>query len=199
MIKLTTRQQQVLDLIKESIKETGFPPTRAELARTLGFKSPNAAEEHIKALAKKGAIEIMPGASRGIKIVEKDKGLPIVGSVAAGSPMLATEHIDEYMDLPSNMFYPSADYLLRVTGMSMKNIGIYEDDLIGVHKTDRIRNGDVVIARIDENVTVKRYERKGNVIYLHPENEEFKVIEVDPSSCHFEVEGVYVGVIRRQV
>jgi len=199
MIKLTTRQQQVLDLIKDSIKDTGFPPTRAELAKTLGFKSPNAAEEHIKALAKKGAIEIMPGASRGIKIVEKDKGLPIVGSVAAGSPMLATEHIDEYMDLPFDMFYPSADYLLRVTGMSMKNIGIYEDDLIGVHKTDRIRNGDVVIARIDENVTVKRYERKGNVIYLHPENEEFNVIEVDPSSCHFEVEGVYVGIIRRQV
>ena len=199
MIKLTTRQQQVLDLIKDSIKDTGFPPTRAELARTLGFKSPNAAEEHIKALAKKGVIEIMAGASRGIKIVEKDRGLPIVGSVAAGSPMLATEHIDEYLDLPPNMFYPEADYLLRVTGMSMKNMGIYEDDLIGVHKTDRIRNGDVVIARIDEDVTVKRYERKANMIYLHPENEDFDVIEVDPSVCHFEVEGVYVGVIRRQV
>jgi len=199
MIKLTTRQQQVLDLIKDSIKDTGFPPTRAELASTLGFKSPNAAEEHIKALAKKGVIEILPGASRGIKIVEKDQGLPIVGSVAAGSPILATEHIDEYIDLPSDMFYPSADYLLRVNGMSMKNIGIYEDDLIGVHKTDRIRNGDVVIARIDEDVTVKRYERKGNAIYLHPENEDFNVIEVDPTACHFEVEGVYVGVIRRQV
>ncbi|BCE00686.1 transcriptional repressor LexA [Marinicellulosiphila megalodicopiae] len=199
MIKLTTRQQQVLDLIKSSIEETGFPPTRAELATTLGFKSPNAAEEHIKALARKGAIEILPGASRGIKIVEKDKGLPIVGSVAAGSPILATEHIDEYLNLPGNMFYPSADYLLRVQGMSMKDIGIYEDDLIGVHKTDRIRNGDIVIARIDEDVTVKRYERKGNVIYLHPENEEFNVIEVDTTSCHFEVEGVYVGVIRRQV
>ena len=199
MIKLTARQQEILDLIKSAIKETGFPPTRAEIAKQLGFKSPNAAEEHLKALKRKGAIEMIPGASRGIRILEEQaEGLAIVGSVAAGSPILATEHIEKHLNIPSEMFYPPADYLLKVRGMSMKDIGIYEDDLIAVHKTQRIRNGDIVIARVDDDVTVKRYERKGDSVLLHPENDNFDTIEVTDRH-QLEIEGVYVGIIRTQI
>lgn len=199
MIKLTARQQQVLDLIRSAIEETGFPPTRAEIAQELGFKSPNAAEEHLKALARKGAIEMMPGASRGIRIVEEQNpGLPIVGRVAAGEPILATEHIADYCNMPSNFFKPDADFLLEVSGESMKKIGILDGDYIAVHKTESARNGDIIVARVGEEVTVKRYEKQKNVVLLHPENDDFQTIEVSLKDSEFNIEGLYVGVIRRQ-
>lgn len=199
MIKLTARQQEVLDLIKRSIDETGYPPTRAEIAQELGFKSHNAAEEHLKALARKGAIEMVAGASRGIRLPESETGIPLIGRVAAGNPVLAEEHIEEYCDIPPHFFHPTASYLLRVQGMSMKNIGILDGDLLAVHSTEEARTGDVVVARIDDEVTVKRFEhRKGSsLVRLHPENEEFDTIEVDLKSQSFAIEGLSVGILRR--
>lgn len=199
MINLTSRQEQVLQLIKQYTEETGYPPTRAEIARILGFKSANAAEEHIKALARKGAIEIMPGASRGIRLVEAQSGIPIVGRVAAGNPILAQEHIEDYCNIPNGFFHPSADYLLRVNGMSMKDAGILDGDLLAVHKADQARNGQIVVARIGDEVTVKRYKRNGTrpQIELWPENPDFDVILVDMRDQDFSIEGLSVGVIRR--
>lgn len=199
MEKLTARQQQVLDVIKDHIEDTGYPPTRAEIAKSLGFKSPNAAEEHIKALARKKHIEIVQGASRGIRLPESESGIPLVGRVAAGSPILAEEQIDEYVDLPRALFSPTADFLLQVQGLSMKDIGILEDDLIAVHKTDRVRNGDIVVARVGDDVTVKRYEKNGSTVVLYPENEDFDPITVDLTEEDFSIEGLYVGVIRRSI
>lgn len=197
MEKLTPRQQQILDLIKTYLEEHGVPPTRAEIADELGFRSPNAAEDHLRALARKGAIELMPGASRGIRVLgEEPEGLPLVGKVAAGSPILALENVDDYYQVPANMFNPPADYLLKVRGMSMKDAGIMEDDLLAVHKTNRARKGQVVVARLHDEVTVKRYEKDGRMVYLYPENEDFEVIAVDLSSEPFEIEGLAVGVIR---
>jgi repressor LexA len=201
MYNLTSRQEQVLQLIRSYADETGYPPTRAEIARILGYKSPNAAEEHIKALARKGAIEIIPGASRGIKLPELvDQGLPIVGRVAAGSPILAQEHIEDYCNIPANFFSPNADYLLRVCGMSMKDAGIFDGDLLAVHRTDQVRSGQIVVARIGEEVTVKRYKRIGNrsQVELWPENPDFEVIQVDLADQDFTIEGLSVGVIRRE-
>ena len=202
MYNLTSRQEQVLQLIKTYAEETGYPPTRAEIARILGYKSPNAAEEHIKALAKKGAIEIVPGASRGIRLISEpvSEGIPIVGRVAAGNPILAQEHIEDYCDIPPSFFSPSADYLLRVNGMSMKDAGILDGDLLAVHRTDQVRSGQIVVARIGEEVTVKRYKRIGNrsQIELWPENPDFDVIRVDLTDQDFTVEGLSVGVIRRE-
>jgi repressor LexA len=199
MSNLTARQAQVLQLIKQYAEETGYPPTRAEIAQVLGFKSANAAEEHIKALAKKGALEIIPGASRGIRLPETQNGIPIVGRVAAGSPILAQEHIEDYCNIPHSFFSPAADFLLRVNGMSMKDVGIFDGDLLAVHRTDQARNGQIVVARIGEEVTVKRYKRVGNraVIELWPENPDFDVIEVDLREQEFAIEGLSVGVIRR--
>jgi repressor LexA len=199
MSNLTARQAQVLQLIKQYAEETGYPPTRAEIAQVLGFKSANAAEEHIKALAKKGALEIIPGASRGIRLPESQNGIPIVGRVAAGSPILAQEHIEDYCNIPHSFFSPAADFLLRVNGMSMKDVGILDGDLLAVHRTDQARNGQIVVARIGEEVTVKRYKRVGNraVIELWPENPDFEVIEVDLREQEFAIEGLSVGVIRR--
>lgn len=199
MINLTSRQEQVLQLIKQYTEETGYPPTRAEIARILGFKSANAAEEHIKALARKGAIEIMPGASRGIRLVEAQSGIPIVGRVAAGNPILAQEHIEDYCNIPNGFFHPSADYLLRVNGMSMKDAGILDGDLLAVHKADQARNGQIIVARIGDEVTVKRYKRNGTrpQIELWPENPDFDVILVDVRDQDFSIEGLSVGVIRR--
>lgn len=200
MVNLTARQEQVLKLIKSYAEETGYPPTRAEIASILGFKSANAAEEHIKALARKGVIEIIPGASRGIRLQEvTQQGIPLVGSVAAGSPILAQEHIEDYCQIPNNFFTPNADYLLRVNGMSMKDIGIMDGDLLAVHKTQQAHNGQIVVARIGDEVTVKRYKRVGNnsVIELWPENPDFQVIKVDLRDADFAIEGLSVGVIRR--
>lgn len=199
MLDLTSRQEQVLELIKQYAEETGYPPTRAEIARILGFKSANAAEEHIKALARKGAIEIIPGASRGIRLPEVQTGIPIIGRVAAGNPILAQEHIEDYCNIPHQFFSPSADYFLRVYGMSMKDAGILDGDLLAVHKTDQVRNGQIVVARIGEEVTVKRFRRIGNraQIELLPENPDFDIIHVDMRDQDFSIEGLSVGVIRR--
>jgi len=199
MLDLTSRQEQVLELIKQYAEETGYPPTRAEIARILGFKSANAAEEHIKALARKGAIEIIPGASRGIRLPDVQTGIPIIGRVAAGSPILAQEHIEDYCNIPHQFFSPSADYFLRVHGMSMKDAGILDGDLLAVHKTDQVRNGQIVVARIGEEVTVKRFRRIGNraQIELLPENPDFDIIHVDMRDQDFSIEGLSVGVIRR--
>lgn len=199
MEKLTARQQQVLDVIKEHIEKTGYPPTRAEIAKELGFKSANAAEEHIKALARKQHIEIVQGASRGIRLPESESGIPVIGRVAAGSPVLAEEQIAEYVDLPRSLFQPSADFMLQVQGLSMKDIGILEDDLIAVHKTTSVRNGDIVVARVGDDVTVKRYEKKANIVTLYPENEDFEPIVVNLAEEDFAIEGLYVGVIRRSI
>lgn len=206
MIKLTKRQSDVMDTIRDFIAETGFPPTRAEIAKKLGFKSPNAAEEHLKALCKKGAIEILPGASRGLRIIEEacndanpELGLPIIGKVAAGYPILAQENVDSHVQVPASMFSPQADYLLSVNGMSMKDVGIMEGDLLAVHKTSTVRNGQIVVARIGDEVTVKRFEKKGNTIRLIAENEEFNDILVDLESEEFAIEGLSVGVIRQSI
>ncbi len=196
---LTKRQQQIFDLIKENISETGMPPTRAEIARFFGFKSANAAEEHLKALAKKGYIEMLPGTSRGIRLapqfIEKE-GLPLIGKVAAGEPILAEEHVEEHYKMDGSLFHPVADYLLRVSGESMKDIGILDGDLLAVHQTTDVQNGQVIVARVENDVTVKRFKREGNVVYLHAENEDFKPIKVDLTSQEFNIEGLAVGVIR---
>ncbi|MGB0895556.1 MAG: transcriptional repressor LexA [Parashewanella sp.] len=200
MRPLTPRQAEILELIRSNISETGMPPTRAEIARTLGFKSANAAEEHLKALAKKGYIEIMPGTSRGIRLTqelnETEQGLPLIGQVAAGEPILAQEHVEQFYQVDGNLFRPAADFLLRVRGDSMKDIGILEGDLLAVHKQQDAVNGQVVVARVDDDVTVKRFEKNGNMVYLHAENDEFQSIEVDLSVQPLTIEGLAVGVIR---
>ncbi|OBU09717.1 transcriptional repressor LexA [Morganella psychrotolerans] len=199
MKALTARQQQVYDLVRDHIAQTGMPPTRAEIAARLGFRSPNAAEEHLKALARKGVIEIISGASRGIRLLmeeEDDAGLPLIGRVAAGEPLLAQEHIESYYQVDPSLFKPSADFLLRVNGMSMKDIGIMDGDLLAVHKTQDVHNGQVVVARIEDEVTVKRFKKVGNKIELHAENTEFSPIVVDLREQSFIVEGLAVGVIR---
>ncbi len=201
MKPLTPRQQQVFDLIKSKIDDTGMPPTRAEIARELGFRSANAAEEHLKALARKQAIEIIPGASRGIRILLEDaandaQGLPLIGQVAAGEPILAQEHVETHYQVDPGMFKPQADFLLRVNGESMKDIGIMDGDLLAVHKTQDVRDGQVIVARVDDDVTVKRLERKGSTVLLHAENEEFEPIKVDLTCQHLTIEGLAVGIIR---
>ena len=200
MKPLTPRQQQVFDLIKSKIDDTGMPPTRAEIARELGFRSANAAEEHLNALARKQAIEIIPGASRGIRILledaANDDGLPLIGQVAAGEPILAQEHVEAHYQVDPAMFKPQADFLLRVNGESMKDIGIMDGDLLAVHKTQDVHDGQVVVARVDDDVTVKRLERKGSTVLLHAENEEFEPIKVDLSCQHLAIEGLAVGIIR---
>ncbi|MCA2015395.1 transcriptional repressor LexA [Vibrio tritonius] len=204
MKPLTPRQQEVFDLIKSKIDETGMPPTRAEIARELGFRSANAAEEHLKALARKQAIEIVPGASRGIRILlessandsSDSSGLPLIGQVAAGEPILAQEHVEAHYQVDPNMFRPNADFLLRVHGESMKNIGIMDGDLLAVHKTQDVRNGQVVVARVEDDVTVKRLERNGSTVLLHAENDDFSPIEVDLTCQQLTIEGIAVGIIR---
>ncbi|MGY6031512.1 transcriptional repressor LexA [Phytobacter sp. AG2a] len=199
MKALTARQQEVFDLIRDRINQTGMPPTRAEIAQQLGFRSPNAAEEHLKALARKGVLEIVSGASRGIRLlleVEEDAGLPLVGRVAAGEPLLAQQHIEGHYQVDPSLFKPNADFLLRVSGMSMKDIGIMDGDLLAVHKTQDVRNGQVVVARIDDEVTVKRLKKQGNTVELLPENSEFSPIVVNLREQNFTIEGLAVGVIR---
>ncbi len=198
MEKLTARQQQVLDIIRQHIDDTGYPPTRADIAQELGFKSANAAEEHLKALARKGAIEMIAGASRGIRLPES-AGIPVVGRVAAGNPVLAQEHIEDYCDLPPNFFKPSADYFLTVTGDSMIDIGIFDGDLLAVHSTPVANNGDIVVARIEDEVTVKRLHKTKSrqVVELLPENPDYEPIVVDLRAQEFTIEGLSVGVLRR--
>lgn len=197
MEKLTKRQQEILDLIKARIEETGMPPTRMDIAHEFGFRSPNAAEEHLRALERKGAIEIMPGASRGIRVVgTEEPGIPIIGEVAAGYPVLAEENINGYCDVEPAFFNPRADYFLKVKGLSMKDAGILEGDLLAVHKTTDVRKGQIVVARIGSEVTVKRFDKKRNKIILLPENDEFEPIEVSNNTEDFAIEGIGVGVVR---
>ncbi|RUO20585.1 transcriptional repressor LexA [Aliidiomarina haloalkalitolerans] len=201
MKPLTTRQQQILDLVRDTIDATGMPPTRAEISERLGFRSANAAEQHLRALAKKGVIQMIPGMSRGIRLLQEEQerapeGLPLIGQVAAGEPILAQQHIESHYQVDQSMFHPHADFLLRVQGMSMRDIGILDGDLLAVHKTKEARNGQIVVARVDDDVTVKRFERRGNMVLLHPENEEFSIIQVDLTQQYMTIEGLAVGVIR---
>jgi len=216
MLKLTARQEQILNLIKDAIENTGFPPTRAEIASALGFRSANAAEEHLQALARKGAIEISPGTSRGIRLREIrpslfgsrqmalphpaliQLSLPLVGRVAAGSPILAQEHIESESNysIDPMLFSSKPDYLLRVRGMSMRDAGILDGDLLAVKKIDHARNGQIVVARLGDDVTVKRYRKTGTLIELLPENPDFEVITLSPEENSFTLEGLVVGLLR---
>lgn len=199
MAQLTPRQSQVLKIIQEFIAEYGMPPTRADIARELGFRSINAAEEHLKALQKKGVLELIPGASRGIQLkdsLREQMGLPLIGRVAAGSPILAQEHIETHYRIDPSLFDPQPHYLLRVYGMSMKDAGILDGDLVAVHRTPEVRSRQIVVARLDDEVTVKRYRQDGSLVWLLPENEDFEPIQVDLTSEAMVIEGVVVGVIR---
>ena len=218
MIKLTARQEQILNLIREAIENTGFPPTRAEIAAELGFRSANAAEEHLQALARKGAIEIAPGTSRGIRLRDMSGGdsktyldarqmplphpslmqlsLPLVGRVAAGSPMLAQEHIEASYTVDPTLFSAKPDFLLKVRGMSMRDAGILDGDLLAVKKADTARNGQIVVARLGDDVTVKRYKKSGSIIELLPENPDFEPIRVNAGRDEFALEGLAVGLLR---
>ena len=192
---LTQRQAEVLQLIRDFVQTTGFPPTRADIARQFGFRSANAAEEHLRALARKGYIERLPGASRGIRLTE-GAGLPIVGRVAAGSPILAEAHIQGRAALDPALFRPHAHYLLKVRGLSMRDAGILEGDLLAVHRTHEARSGQIVVARVNNEVTVKRFRRQGSQVQLLPENPDFEPIYVDPRRELFAIEGLAVGLIR---
>ncbi|MFM1787908.1 MAG: transcriptional repressor LexA [Pseudomonadota bacterium] len=225
---LTPRQQEILNLIRSHIQDTGFPPTRLEICQALGFKSPNAAEEHLKALVKKGAIRMTAGASRGIQLIEPDAGtpkpaksaagqrllntmarlgeslqtisLPLVGRVAAGSPILAQQHIEEHFQVDPALFKTQPDYLLKVRGLSMRDAGLLEGDLLAVKKLanpSEVRNGQVVVARLEDEVTVKRFERQGHTVLLHPENPDYPVIRVDTRQEPLTIEGLAVGMIRQ--
>lgn len=212
MAQLTPRQSEILSFIQEFIEENGMPPTRAEIARNLGFRSANAAEEHLRALRRKGAIELIPGTSRGIQITGRStdrihvteqvrslEEIPLVGRVAAGQPILATEHIEASYRLDPALFRRKPHYLLRVHGMSMRDAGILDGDLVAVHRTPDIRNGQIIVARLEEEVTVKRYRQAGPVAWLLPENPDFEPIRVELGSQHLVIEGVVVGVIRDEM
>lgn len=206
---LTERQHEILSLICRAIAQNGMPPTRVEIAEELGFASANAAEDHLKALAKKGYIEKIPGNSRGIKVTDLARlecsdcvdeqhanSLPVVGRVAAGEPLLAVEHIDDHRNVDPDMFNPRADYLLRVSGMSMKDIGILDGDLLAVHRSPTARNGQIVVARVEDEVTVKRFQKRGHIVKLIAENEDFEPIVVDLREQDFAIEGIYAGLLR---
>ena len=215
--KLTDRQQQILDLVANAIERTGSPPTRAEIAAELGFKSANAAEEHLQALARKGVIELVGGTSRGIRLKSDtlralnesrsrqfslplpglaQLSLPLVGRVAAGTPILAQEHVEQTYLMEASLFAKRPDYLLKVKGMSMRDAGIVDGDLLAVQKAKDAKNGQIVVARLDDEVTVKRFRKSRGVVELHPENPDFEVIIVKPGEVDFELEGLAVGLIR---
>jgi repressor LexA len=214
MRDLTARQQEILELIRQHIKDTGFPPTRAEIAGKLGFRSANAAEEHLKALARKGVLELTSGASRGIRLTSSvgaastsDKptsgrplwaglSLPLVGRVAAGSPILSQEHIEQHYQIDPALFREKPDYLLKVRGMSMRDAGILEGDLLAVRQASEARNGQIVVARVDGGVTVKRLQRRGQTIELLPDNPAFQPIVVGAHTPDFAIEGIAVGLLR---
>lgn len=204
MEALTDRQSEILQLIRELTEVSGFPPTRAEIAERMGFRSVNAAEQHLRALEKKGAIDILSGASRGIRVNQTGAAgrsgrlmdLAVIGRVAAGSPILAEEHVQGRYQVDPNLFTPRADYLLKVRGLSMRDIGILEGDLLAVHRTGEARTGQVVVARIADEVTVKRLRRRGHSVQLLPENPDFEPIELDLRTDELTIEGIAVGVIR---
>jgi len=199
--RLTARQQQILDWIRAHLAARGMPPTRAEIAAGLGFSTASSAEDHLQALARKGALEIVPCASRGLRLkdlpgVPVQGTLPLVGRVAAGQPILAAEHVEGRYRVDPDLFAPRADYLLRVRGQSMRDAGILDGDLLAVHRTTEARNGQVVVARLDDEVTVKRWKRRGREILLVAENPDFAPIVVDPRITSLTVEGIGVGLIR---
>ena len=196
MLNLTAQQIKVFDVIKESLQSNGYPPTRAEIAKILDFKSVNAAESHIKALVKKGVIEKVPGSSRGIKLVEEISGIPLIGSVAAGSPIMAYENIEK--TIHSNPLNKSVDFFLRVQGESMIDAGILDNDLVGVRKTKNAENGEIVVARLEDEVTLKRFKKDSSGIRLVAENKSFSDIRVDETS-NFSIEGKAVGIIREDL
>jgi repressor LexA len=196
MDTLTPRQQQILQMLRSFAAEHGYPPTRTEIASALGFRSVNAAVDHLKALARKGAIELLPGASRGIRLLKGSAGLPVVGRVAAGSPILAEEHIETHYQLDPTLFKPRADYLLRVRGMSMRDAGILDGDLLAVHRTAEARNDQIVVARIDDEVTVKRFRRQRHKVTLLPANPRFSPMQIDLRRHTLVLEGIGVGIIR---
>jgi repressor LexA len=198
---LTPRQRQVLDWIRSFIEANAMPPTRAEIAVGLGFSTPSSAEDHLQALAKKGALEIVPGASRGLRLkqipgVPVQGTLPLVGHVAAGSPILAVENVEAHYRIDPELFASRADYLLRVRGTSMRDAGILDGDLLAVRRTGEARPGQIVVARVEDEVTVKRFKRRGREIVLEPENPEFDPIVVDPRKSAFAIEGIGVGLVR---
>ena len=200
MHELTPRQKQVLELVRTALEETGMPPTRAEIAEALGFRSANAAEEHLRALERKGAIEMVRGVSRGIRLkdsLREQMGLPLVGRVAAGQPILAQEHIETHYKIDPSLFHPKPHYLLKVDGMSMKDAGILDGDLVAVHRTPEVRSRQIVVVRLDDEVTVKRYRQEGSIVWLLPENTDFEPIRVDLQETSMIIEGVVVGVIRQ--
>ena len=195
MNELTARQAEVLQLIADFLQATGFPPTRAEIAKQLGFRSANAAEDHLRALERKGYIEMLPGASRGIRLRE-GLGIPVVGRVAAGNPILAEQHIQGRFQVDPALFKPRADYLLKVRGLSMRDVGILDGDLLAVHRTVEARSGQVIVARLGNEVTVKRFKRQGNQVQLLPENPDFEPIRVNAGRDEFALEGLAVGLLR---
>jgi repressor LexA len=197
MDDLTPRQAEILQLIADFLQATGFPPTRAEIAQQFGFRSANAAEEHLRALERKGYIEMLPGASRGIRLRNSyNVGLPVIGRVAAGSPILAEQHVQGRYQIDPSLFKPRADYLLKVRGMSMRDVGILDGDLLAVHRTTEVRSGQIVVARLKDEVTVKRLRREGGLVHLLPENLDYDPIVVDPKRDFLEIEGLGVGIIR---
>ena len=195
MLRITTRQQEILEFIRNTLESLGAPPTRAEIATAFGFASHNAAEEHLRALARKGLITLEPGSARGIRLVEQ-LGLPLIGSVAAGSPILAVENVQRRYTLDAGLFSPRADFLLRVRGLSMIDAGIFDGDLLAVHRSGEARNGQIVVARLDDEVTVKRFRRRDGVVELIAENPDFAPIVVDPERRSLVIEGIAVGLIR---
>lgn len=202
MRELTHRQTEILNLIRRQIEKTGLPPTRAEICEHFGFTSPNAAEQHLRALAAKGVIEMLPGSSRGIRLVAQgarapEFSLPVVGRVAAGEPILAVEHIEDHYRVDPRLFKPRADYLLRVRGLSMRDAGILDGDLLAVHRTSKAESGQIVVARVyDEEVTVKRFRRRGHRARLLPENPDFEPLEFDLRHDSLVIEGLAVGLVR---
>ena len=199
---LTARQQQILDWIRNHLETTGMPPTRAEIAAGLGFRTASSAEDHLRALARKGVLELTPGASRGMRLLDRPElpgtGLPLVGRVAAGSPMLAAEHIERHLRLDPALFTPRANYLLRVHGLSMRDAGILDGDLLAVHKTADARTGQIVVARLGDYVTVKRLERQEGRVLLVAANPDFAPIVVDGKGEALTIEGIGVGLIRSE-
>jgi len=195
MNELTPRQEQILSLIREQIADSGLPPTRVEICHAMGFRSPNAAEEHLRALARKGAIEMQAGASRGIRL-KHPPGVPVVGRVAAGSPILAEQHIEAHYRIDPAVFRPRADYLLRVQGESMRDAGILDGDLLAVHRTRQFRSGQIVVARLHDEVTVKRIRQRRHLVELEPENPDFETITVDTRRQPLVIEGLVVGIVR---
>ena len=202
MRELTPRQRQILFLIQNVMEETGMPPTRAEIAKALSFRSANAAEEHLRALERKGVLELIPGTSRGIRLkdsLREQLGLPLIGRVAAGQPILAEEHIEARYQIDTGLFKTQPHFLLRVKGMSMRDAGILDGDLVAVHRTPEVRSRQIVVVRLDDEVTVKRYRQEGHQAWLLPDNPEFMPIEVDLKKQQLTIEGVVVGVVRDAV